>query len=189
MFNSTQAVRVTPYVFPVIRSNAMNATPTKRTAQKVSAQPFLRRLKERGVNQSRFAIEHGYTPADITNWKARGVPRAELPKLARWCGLSVDSYLIEAGAPQPAAQSRPLEVAALLADYEALPDFLKGVIARKTAALRRYVDSADPLTRKLLDSTPDDPARHRQWEQEIEAAMHVRLNTSEPPPASRKPHK
>jgi hypothetical protein len=148
----------------------MKVTPKKRSAGRISAGPLISRLASRGVAQSKFAVDHGYKPADITNWKARGVPRAELPKIAQWCGLTVEAYLAEASGNQTGVQ-RPLEAAALLDDYNALPDGLKEIVARKAAALRRFVDAFPPFLRESLHHRPRDPAKHREWEQQIEDAI------------------
>lgn len=154
----------------------MNVSPRKRTGARISARPLIARLAERGIAQRKFALDHGYTAADITNWKARGVPRAELPKIANWCGLTVEAYIAEAtGRPV----QRPLEAAALLDDYNALPDGLKEIIARKTAALRRYVDSLPPFLRDAMRRAPSDPEQYLKWEAQIEAAV-TRLGTDKP---------
>lgn len=156
----------------------MNMSPRKRTTALLSARPFLIRLKERGIAQSKFAIDHGYTPADITNWKKRGLPRGELSKIATWCGLTVEAYLAEASG-KPAARHRPLEAAALLDDYEALPDGLKEIIARKAAALRHYVDSLPPFLRDAMRKAPADPVQYRKWEEQIEDAI-AKLDNDKP---------
>lgn len=148
----------------------MKAVTAKRSAAKVSAQPLLRRLREREISQSKFAVDHGYTPADVTNWKARGVPRGELPKIAAWCKLTVDAYLIEAGQPAPARQ-KGFEAHSLISDYEALPDGLKEIVARKAADLRRFVDGLPSFVRESLKQAPTDPQQYREWELEIEAAI------------------
>lgn len=142
----------------------------KRIAQKISALPLLRRLKDRAVSQTKFANENNYTPADITNWKARGVPLAELPKVAQWCQITVDAYLSEAGLPT-ASRPKSFEAATLLADYDALPDGLKEIVARKAAELRRFVDSLQPLFRDALDKAPTDPERYQAWEHDIADAI------------------
>lgn len=157
---------------------AMPVTPQKRTNPRISARPLTTRLVERGVAQSKFAVDHGYTPADITNWKKRGLPRGELSKIATWCGLTVEAYLAEASG-KPTVRHRPLEAAALLDDYEALPDGLKEIIARKAAALRHYVDSLPPFLRDAMRKAPADPAQYRKWEEQIEDAI-AKLDNDKP---------
>lgn len=157
-----------------LENSALHLPPVKRTAAKISATPFLRRLQDRGLNQAQFAREHGYTPADLTNWKVRGLPRGELPKIAAWCKISVDAYLAEAGGvphPKEPGQQTTLEAAALLNDYDALPEGLKEIVARKAHGLREYVDSLPTFLREALKNAPSDPEQYRRWEREIEAAL------------------
>jgi len=154
----------------------MNIAPRKRAAAPIPVAPLLRRLRDRQVSQSQFALDQGYTPADITNWKARGIPRAELAKVAAWCGLSIEAFIAEASGKPVAPRQLQIDTAALVANYEALPQGLKEYVARKTADLRAFVDSLPAYAREGLRQAPADPARMREWEREIEASMSGYLN-------------
>lgn len=53
----------------------------------------LRWAKEKGMTQSAFAAAMGVQPANVTNWKARGMPAEHHAKVAAILGHSVDELL------------------------------------------------------------------------------------------------
>lgn len=75
----------------------------------------------------------------------------------------------EARAPFEGGQIA-MEVAQLLDDYNAVPDDLKEMIARKAAELRKYFDALPPAIRKNFGK-PADPEKNQQWERDIEADL------------------
>ena len=53
----------------------------------------LRHARRKGWNQTQFAAQIGATPADITNWKDRGMPADRHAKVADVLGISVDELI------------------------------------------------------------------------------------------------
>lgn len=53
----------------------------------------LRLARERGWNQTQFAVEVGITPADVSNWKRRGLPPKEHQRVALALGVGVAELL------------------------------------------------------------------------------------------------
>lgn len=57
-----------------------------------------------------FARKMGVPQANVTNWIARGIPPAKLPKAAKLVGLTADTYLMEQGlleAPKGVSEPPP----------------------------------------------------------------------------------
>lgn len=68
------------------------------------------------ANRAKLRNE-GYSEGRISNWKTRGIPRAEVPAIAALMGLTFEQYVGETGAQttarEPAAQYSALSQAAL----------------------------------------------------------------------------
>lgn len=52
-----------------------------------------------------FVEKSGYSDGRITNWKTRGIPLAELARVAALIGLTYEEYLVEAGVQPPRFRS------------------------------------------------------------------------------------
>lgn len=82
----------------------------------------------------------------------------------------LDKQIQRPGVAQPSGQYT-IEAAGLLEDFNALPEWLKEHIARKTAELRRYADSLPEIMKEGMKAPPKDPESYRTWERNIEAEM------------------
>jgi len=77
----------------------------------------------------------GYSDGQITNWKDRGIPRAQLDQVVGVMGISSEQYLASAGqAPLAARQAR--------ADYRALSD--------EALEIARAFDLMQPQTKERV---------------------------------------
>lgn len=68
----------------------------KKTKPPVSSAPLYAWFNENKANRAKLRSA-GYSHGQITNWKARGIPRAEVGALAGVMGIPHDDYLIAAG--------------------------------------------------------------------------------------------
>lgn len=80
----------------------------KATAQTVPAKPLFDWFKADRSRRPAFVKATGYSDGRVTNWKERGLPRAEVGRVAQFMGLTYEQYLAAAGekvsvAKQPAA--------------------------------------------------------------------------------------
>lgn len=99
----------------------------------ITAKPLRKRFKKRGDKQ-RFANDLSISIQSVTNWLSRGVPSKELPRVANWCGLTVEQYLRESGVdvgPAPLPMTSRVEgpmYEHLLEYWERLPPKLQEAI-------------------------------------------------------------
>lgn len=61
----------------------------------------LRRARDQGNNQTKFAALIGVSPQDITNWKARGMPPEWHARVAKALGYTVEELLGEISEVRP----------------------------------------------------------------------------------------
>lgn len=137
---------------------------------KISAVPLFTRLGRGGA--SAFAKKYRASEQRIANWKRRGIPAAEVGRVAAVLGITYEEYMREAGVEIPSVARQPggqytLEGQRLLNDFNALPDWLQEHIARKTAELRAYADSLPAYVRDGMKGPPKDPASYTDWERHI----------------------
>lgn len=97
--------------------------------------------KSRGWNQRQFADALGATPADVTNWKKRGMPPERYEDVARVLGVSIDMLVtgvyprlaLTLNEPAPGARPAPADHVPLISwvaagDWAAVHDpYLPGV--------------------------------------------------------------
>lgn len=153
----------------------------------IPAAPLLKRIgKSRGATAAfakKLQIDHGR----VSNWKKRGIPWAQLPRVAEALELTPDQYLAEAGLLKPRARQPSmqytLEGANFLEDFNALPEWLKEHIARKTAELRNYADSLPAYVREGMRGPPQDPQSYAAWEKNIVVDIEARKLRAEEPPS------
>lgn len=87
----------------------------KAAPETVSHRPLFKWFEADRKNRARLRAA-GYTDGRITNWKGRGIPRAEVAEVARFMGLTYEQYLAKAGHPTTPAVQQPS------ATYSALSD-------------------------------------------------------------------
>ncbi|TAK84330.1 MAG: hypothetical protein EPO20_14675 [Betaproteobacteria bacterium] len=148
------------------------------------AEPLFKRIGKKG-GAAGFATKLNVSEQVVSNWKRRGVPALEVPRVAAELGMTTEQYLAEAGYPrvqkaeQPATQYT-FEASTLMEDFLALPDGLREYVSRKAAELRAYADALPAFIRDAL-KPPTDPERYRAWERDIEADMTRRRLEEKPP--------
>src|SRR5688572_2391102 len=77
----------------------------KATPETVSSKRLFDWFNDDSANRGKLRSE-GYSDGRITNWRKRGIPRAEVPAIAALMGLTFEQYVGETGgqvARQPAA--------------------------------------------------------------------------------------
>lgn len=75
----------------------------KPSPNSVSSKPLFDWLDGKPENRAKLKAEGGYSDGRITNWKPRGLPRAEVAKVAKIMGTNHDHYMSLAEAiEQPA---------------------------------------------------------------------------------------
>jgi hypothetical protein len=75
----------------------------------VSARPLFDWFKADKGNRAKLRSV-GYTDGRITNWKARGLPRAEVGGVALIMGITFEQYLVRAGEIAPNAAHQPAAI-------------------------------------------------------------------------------
>lgn len=70
---------------------------SKAKSETVSSKPLFAWFKLDRANRVKLK-KAGYTDGRITNWKSRGIPRAEVPAVASLMGLSYEGYMQATGA-------------------------------------------------------------------------------------------
>lgn len=68
----------------------------KASADTVSSKPLFDWFRAERKRRSAFRAA-GYSDGRITNWKSRGIPRAELGRVANIMGMTYEEYLAAAG--------------------------------------------------------------------------------------------
>lgn len=136
---------------------------SKQKAETVPAEPLFRWFEEEKGRRARFSREAHYSSAVVTNWRVRGIPRAEVSKVAAHMGLTEEAYRAEAGAP-------------IVPPPSVLP---VGLPKDEAELLRDYRRSSDgwKLTLRLMARTPpaDQPTLSRD--------MNILMTTIFGPPA------
>lgn len=157
----------------------------KASPAAVSADPLFSWFDASPANRAKLRAA-GYTDGRITNWRRRGIPRAQVGDVAGLMGLTFEQYMARAGVRHHVAdpqQQYTLEADALMLDFLALPEGLREHVARKTAELRAYAQGLPSFLREAL-KPPADAERYRAWERDIEAAM-LNLRSTPPPRAAK----
>lgn len=67
----------------------------------IPIQPLLDRLEERNMRPADFARMLNISDQRLTNWKRRGIPRAELYTVTKAISMTVEEYIELATAPKP----------------------------------------------------------------------------------------
>lgn len=129
--------------------------------KKISPDPLFRRLGQGGA--AAFAASLNVSEQRVSNWKRRGVPSRELPRIAREIGITVEDYLREAGqAPshtveQPKATYLDDEAQALLSDYtKAAPAWKLTLRLLAKLAPEKQAEAAATIN-KVLVEIPETP--------------------------------
>lgn len=120
----------TPGVTRPCRHSYTSHVPTK-TQPKLLTYPFaplLRWLRDTGRKQSEIARDLDESPQTLTNWKARGIPKSELLRVAGVMGITAEEYLARAGLLDRGVavqrESRTLVAASPAPDSIAIPKLL-----------------------------------------------------------------
>lgn len=100
----------------------------------VSAAPLFDWFKAEKSHRGRLRAA-GYTDGRITNWKKRGIPRAEVPAVAGHMGLTFEQYLVKAG-----EQVHQLEQ----------PASRYGTLSEDALEIARAFDKMQPQTRERV---------------------------------------
>lgn len=111
--------------------------------------------KEKG-RRAKFARDSGYSDGRITNWKSRGIPEAEVGRIAGLMGMSYEEYKVAAGVEVPGATS--LGIRLQIEEAEAIKRLRKG-----NPDWRRYVlglamvelEQQDLLLTTMRQAVPD----------------------------------
>lgn len=152
---------------------------TQQKQQTVPAGPLFKRIEAKRGGKAAFAKQLDIDHGRLSNWKKRGIPWAQVTRVAAAIGMAREEYLAEAGLSQKIARQPrgqyTIEASTLLEDFNALPDWLQEHIARKTAELRKMSDSLAPMVRDGMKGPPKDPARYREWERGIEDLMNAQI--------------
>lgn len=120
---------------PLINSVFMGREAARRAnAPTVSAAPLFDWFKADKANRGRLRAA-GYTDGRITNWRERGIPRAQVGAVAAKMGLSFEQYLERAGEPVN-------EVREAGAIYQALSD--------EALEIARAFDQMQPQTKERV---------------------------------------
>lgn len=150
---------------------------TRSTPVHDTALPLLRRINDGRFTKAEAARSLGVLPQHITNWLARGIPAAQLHRVAALCKLTTDQYRAEAGLPVNEMAQR--QTAGLTPDetrildaYRAASGTWKAVIAvmvtvspdrqdRVAAALLPLAAEpvADAKVKKAFGKAPKHPVR------------------------------
>lgn len=150
--------------------------------QQISAAPLFNRLGREKGKAAKFAQDLQISRQVLANWRRRGVPAAQVPKIANLLGITTEVYYREAGLALNVLNQEPaqytIEAAKLMDDFNALPGWLQDYVARLTEDLRRYTDALPAMVRDGMKSPPRDPEQYRQWEKNILDDMHKRLGNN-----------
>lgn len=115
----------------------------------IPAAPLFSRLGEKAGAAAKFARDLGISEQRLTNWKRRGIPPGSLPTVAAHIGVSVESYLQEAGVAPLAAHSP-------VADY--LTEDEKEMIVLYRAATGRWKVAIKHMAKLRGDHAQDEAA-------------------------------
>lgn len=119
----------------------------KASPETVSHRPLFEWFEADKKNRARLR-EAGYTDGRLTNWKKRGIPRAEVAAIAAPMGLSYEQYLMKAGEPvalrEPSAEYRGVSDEALevARGYDQLSADCQEHVRRQIELLRGADDSS-----------------------------------------------
>lgn len=84
------------------------ARQAKRLPQPVSSKPLFKWFDRDRANRAKLRTA-GYSDGQITNWKERGIPRAQLDSVTSIMGISTEDYLVRAGEAPPTAREPSAE--------------------------------------------------------------------------------
>lgn len=70
---------------------------SKIKPETISHKPLFAWFDEKPSNRRDFRLKTGYSDGRITNWKRRGIPRAEVGQIAAIMGLTYEQYMKAAG--------------------------------------------------------------------------------------------
>jgi hypothetical protein len=117
-----------------INSTFMGKKPVRAQAPTVSADPLFGWFKKSRQNRAKLRAV-GYSDGRITNWKDRGIPRAQVGDVARHMGLTFEQYLAEAGEDGNLVQEPP-------AAY--------GLLSPEALSIARAFDEIEPQAREFI---------------------------------------
>lgn len=110
----------------------------------------------------------GYSDGRITNWKSRGIPRAEVGSVAAIMGLTYEEYLAAAGIESASSYGLKLgieEAEALKRLRSAMPDWRRYVLG---LAMIDNKDTQGILLKTMREAVPD-----KRVEQFVGVAPHA----------------
>ena len=118
-------------LFTMTKQRKKRATPPT-----VSHRPLFNWFKENKPHNRGKLRDANYSDGQITNWKNRGIPRGQLPKVASLMGINPDKYLVLAG--EKPTTKVPTNIEGLILDHDeaeaiknlrdALPDWKAHVL-------------------------------------------------------------
>lgn len=126
----------------------------KDTPSPVSAEPLKRWFEKDKANRAKLRDAH-YTDGRITNWLKRGIPRAEVGKIAPMMGLSHDEYLAAAGEEVKTSHGLILQIEeaeAIKRLRSAIPDWRRYVLS---LAMIDKKDTQQTLLDAMQEAVPD----------------------------------
>lgn len=111
------------------------ASKKKSLPQPVSAKPLFEWFDNDKANRGKLRAA-GLSDGQITNWNKRGIPRAQLDRIAPLMGMTTEQYLVAAGEAQPNAVRQPA------ASYAGISD--------EALAIARAFDQLQPQAREFI---------------------------------------
>lgn len=119
------------------------------THKPISSRPLFAHIERSGKKKADFAKQLNTSGQKLNNWVKRGVPAAELPRVAKLLGITVDQYLKQAGH----------QVELLVAEPGPPPDTVYVAVNREEQQLLdsyRRASRRWQLTLRLLAKLPSD---------------------------------
>jgi len=121
----------------------------------VSSRPLFEWFKGDKTRRAGFRAA-GYSDGRMTNWKSRGIPRAEVGPIAARMGLTYEEYLASAGVPVSGSYGLKLvieEGEAITRLRQALPDWRRYVLG---LAMVDNQDAQAILLKTMREAVPND---------------------------------
>jgi hypothetical protein len=116
-----------------------------KAEKKISSTPLFGRLSKGGA--AKIAEQLNVSEQVISNWKRRGVPAAEVGRIAAVLGISYEQYMLEAGRPLNVAQPAQYTLAEM--------ETVRGALKQALAILEKRAEAPVTIVRKPLFSTLD----------------------------------